>query len=504
MGLFLGIDFGTSTNVVTRWDTARKCVVPIPIGAYGSGAVFPNVIYYESTDKGINTIVGDDAVQKGKPDPDNAVFAIKRSLENSNFRKYIPALGRNIGNEEVAADIFSWIKKNVEKARGGETVDGVVISVPFAFQNPERRRIENAARRAGLQVLGLIEEPVAAALSFGIMDKTERGKAEKILVFDLGGGTFDVTIFDFQKHSNDNFYIRVLTTSGDKNLGGIDIDDMIVDKISLMMQDEFSDYHLDRQPEEVQKTDIGKMRQKAVELKEALSSDDEADIFFSGYLGDSCRLDKFISVEDFDKWLQVFLTKIESVLDDALLDADLDIDDIDRVIMVGGTSNIPAINEKVSDYFGKEPEKTDSLTLMVGEGAGIYCGLKYVEKSLNFDIAVGVSQTIGIKWQGRFMEMLPRNTLYGESSKPKFISLSDGAKRISIDVVQGNIMQNYKIGNISVGDDLRQKLINGKLGIRLNTDANTGTVGYELYSVVSNNGKSQLDKLLFTGKAGEE
>ena len=304
MGLFLGIDFGTSTNVVTRWDTAKKSALPIPLGSFGAGEVFPNVIYYEKTKNGINTIVGDDAVQKGKPDPDNAVFAIKRSLENSNFRKYIENLGRNVSNEEVAADIFSWIKKNVEKAFGGENVEGVVISVPFAFQNPERRRIEQAARRAGLQVFGLIEEPVAAALSFGIMEKTESGKAEKILVFDLGGGTFDVTIFDFQKHSKDKFYIRVLTTNGDKNLGGIDIDDMIVKKISYMMKKNFPNYNLDRQSPAVITSDTFKMRQIAVALKESLSTEDEENLFFYGYLGEKFSIDEDISQEDFDTWLE--------------------------------------------------------------------------------------------------------------------------------------------------------------------------------------------------------
>ena len=501
MSLFLGIDFGTSTNVVTCWNVNKKSAESVPLGTFGNPNIFPNVIYYQSLS---NKIVGDDAVSKGKQNPDNAVFAIKRRLESPDYQQYIPALGRNVSCEEVAADIFSWIKENVEKKFGGQTVDGVVISVPFAFQNRERKRIERAAKRAGLNVLGLIEEPVAAALSFGIMDQTKRGRAEKILVFDLGGGTFDVTIFDFQKQSDRQFSIRVLTTDGDKKLGGIDIDDILVNKIAAKMEEQFADYRLDTRLPEKQAEDMFKIRQLAIEIKEKLSEDDDADIFFTSCLSDDFYLDEFLSRDDFEEWLQGFLTKIENVLDSALSDADLEPKNIDRIIMVGGTSNIPAINEKVRDYFGKDPEQVHQLTLMVGEGAGIYCGLKYVDKALDCNIAVGVSQTIGLKWHGRFMEMLPRNTLYGKSSDLKILSLPNGTKDVSIPIVQGNKISNVKIGSITVSSSTRKSLIDGKLGIKLNTDANNGTVGYELYSMTNRNGQLEADKLLVADKAGEE
>lgn len=127
MSLFLGIDFGTSTNVVTCWKAEKKIAEPVPLGEFVSPNIFSNVIYYESAS---NKIVGDIAVERGKTDPDNAVFAIKRRLESPNFQQYIPALGRNVGSEEVTADIFSWIKEQVERKFGGQSIDGVVISVP--------------------------------------------------------------------------------------------------------------------------------------------------------------------------------------------------------------------------------------------------------------------------------------------------------------------------------------------------------------------------------------
>lgn len=498
MSLFIGIDFGTSTNVVTRWDESRNSAIPVPLGEYGGGNIFPNVIYYESQ---TNKIVGDEAMRKGKADPQNAVFSIKRRLESPDFKQFIPHLGRSLGNEDIAADIFSWIKQEVEKKFGGQNIDGVVVSVPFAFQNRERKKIERAARRAGLNVLGLIEEPVAAALSFGIMNSATRGKAEKILVFDLGGGTFDVTIFDFQKQSDRQFAIRVITTDGAKKLGGIDIDNLMVDKFVEKMQDTHPDYRPETLDPSMQEEDTFKMRQTAIEVKEILSEDEETDLFFVSARNDDFVLDETLTREEFDDWLEEFLTHVENVLVDALEEAGLKPENIDRIIMVGGTSKIPAVNEKVQKFFDKEPQQVGDLTLMVGTGAGIYCGLKYVDKSLVCDIAVGVSQNVGLRWRGRFLEMLPRNTLYGTPSKLEVINLSRSPqKNLSIPIVQGNRVQNVQVGSIAVPLSVRQKLVDGKLGIKLNTDVNNGTLSYELWSVVN----QQPQSLLIADKAGEE
>ena len=501
MALFLGIDFGTSTNMVTYWNEDKKRAEPIYLGEYGEAGYFANVIYYESEN---NIIVGDVALAKGNSDFYNAVFSIKRRLESSDFRQYIPNLNRSLGTEEIVADIFSWIKKNVEMKFGGQSIDGVVISVPFAFQNTERERIKIAARRAGLPVLGLIEEPVAAALSFGLFDDTKKLKAEKILVFDLGGGTFDVTIFEFKKPSSSNFKIRVLTTDGEKQLGGIDIDDVLVKKFLEQLKADYPDYNLEAVSTEEQEKEIFNLRQFAIDVKENLSAEEEYDSFFESRLGTQYFLEKNFTREEFENYLREFLNEIENVLDSTLSGADLEPQDIDRIIMVGGTSNIPAINEKVRQYFGKAPEKIEDLETMVGKGAGLYCGLKYVEKNFDFDIAVGISKTTGIKWRGKFLKMLPRNTLYGTPSEVKILQLPQSTKVIKIPVVQGNSVTNVKIGSVIVTPEIFSKLINGRIGVKLNTDANTGTISYELYKIVLFKNQLLPDKILSKGNIGDD
>lgn len=501
MSLYLGIDFGTSTNVVTRWNETTKRADVVPLGKYGNANIFSNVIYYESPEK---IFVGDYAVEKGKLNPENAVFYVKRLLESSNFRRHIPALGFDRIGIEIAADIFTWIKREVEQKFGGEKIDGAVISVPFAFQNAERSRIESAAKQAGLVVLGLIEEPVAAAISFGLTDKVTLGKDEKILVFDLGGGTFDVTIFDFRKRSDLKFSIKVITTGGNKHLGGIDIDDEVIKKIRQMLDSQYTDYHADTRERNLQEKEIFQIRQLAVELKEILSADDDFDLIFESKFDERFSLQENVERTDFDGWLKRFLADIENVLTDTLRNADLKPVDIDRIIMVGGTSNIPAIKEKVRKYFGKEAEHYGAeLTLMVGKGAGIYCGLKYVEKTLDCEILICTCRNIGIKFNGQFIEMLPKNTLYGTPSEMKVLTIKNtGRNNIEISLVEGNRVRNVKIGSINVSVEIQRQLDKGRLGLIINTDTSNGIVNYELHRVVEKNNNFVSDKILLKEKIG--
>ena len=200
MSIYLGIDFGTSTNYVVRWNENKQCIEPqANLGQYKDSKLVDNVIYY-----GKENIVGYNALQRIVTDPLNTVRYIKREMDKSNWSVYIPYLDKNLDTESVCRDIFLYLKDKIE-SNHNEFIDGVVITVPFAFLHKERQRIKNAAKRAGIEVLALLEEPVAASIRYLDLKKDFLSNDPKTtMVFDLGGGTLDVTIFKIQK-SNENY-----------------------------------------------------------------------------------------------------------------------------------------------------------------------------------------------------------------------------------------------------------------------------------------------------------
>ena len=233
MAIYLGIDFGTSTNYVTRWNEADGSIKAVPNldpTIYTGDEVFPNVIYYcQNGEK----LVGKAALKRAAIDPQNGVVGVKRKLVEDNWEYNIPALGTKYSPVDVATDIFSYIKDKVSTNNGGADIDGVVISVPYAYGNKERLKIRRSAERAGLNVLDLIEEPVAAAISYGLFQKTSTmGHSEKIMVFDFGGGTLDITVFLYEKSADGRVSIEVLNTEGIRDFGGQVIDDILLTKVA--------------------------------------------------------------------------------------------------------------------------------------------------------------------------------------------------------------------------------------------------------------------------------
>ena len=491
MGLHIGIDFGTSTNYVVRWNEDTHAVEPVGLGGYGRSQIFPNVIYYENSD---NFLVGDAAVRKSKLDIKNGVWEIKRHLEEDGFSKYIPNISKTLSSIEIARDIFRWIKQKVEEKYGGTAIDDVVISVPFAFQNKERQKIKNAAVQAGLHVRGLIEEPVAAALSFGLLDDVSSGKKEKIMVFDLGGGTFDVTIFDFLKKSAGNFSIHVLATGGEKELGGVDIDNLVTDKICQRMEVDFGDdgYRMMAFPPEQQEREMANMRNYAVELKQNLSSSEDEDLFLDSKINDDWVIDTTVPRVSFEQWLTEFLSHIKDAVETTLDDAQLDPEDIDRIILVGGTSNIPIISQLLTDIFHKEPEKVKDPSVLVGEGAAIYCGMRYVEKTLDFDIVIGLSHAVGAKLGHGFEVLISRNSPYGTKSDIKVLPVRRKERDLELNIFQGTRIKNQKIGYALMPKEILKVLSNDKIGICLGTDENDGTIFYELYDIDRNGNPTKI------------
>lgn len=472
MSLYFGIDFGTSTNYITKWDSANQKTIPVTgMNGYGSAKNnFPNVIYYQTNGK---PIIGAEAYERYRNDPDNGVYAIKRRIGEDAWTTYIPNLKKSMSAKDISRDIFKCIGDELTKKYAGEYIDGVVISVPYSYQSRERNIIKNSAEAAGLRVIGLIEEPVAAALSFGLFDKSiPVGKKERILIFDLGGGTFDVTIFEFQREQA-GFKIEVLNTSGNKNLGGNDVDELL--------KNHFIDNVLKIQLEDRNPKYQNNILKIAKDTKELLSDEDEDEVY-EPEAYDQHDLDCEISREMLEEILDNgFVSKIEDCLDEAIYEVDgLSPNNIDEVVLVGGSSNIPIIQNKLNEYFGKQPLQTGKPEELVGEGAGIFCGMKLNPRELSLNVIQKISYAIGVKAGTRFEEILPKNSQYNQYSEMKYLSFAVSNGNADIGIYQGNSRDIQKCclsGNVTVNV---ADFPDGKVGIKIGTDID-GNICYQLY-----------------------
>ena len=432
--LLLGIDFGTSTNFVTRYDFKKKDAVPVEnMAGYGkSSNVFDNCIYVENNE---NYVLG--SRKKAYSDPENFFEDIKRFIIDDNWKKKIPNLGNKmVSAQDIAQMIFKAIRKKVEENQN-QKIDGVVITVPYSYNNKYRERIKEAAENAGLKVIKLVEEPVAAAISYGIFgDQIQNNKKEKIAVFDLGGGTFDITIFSFEKSDNQNAKIEVLNTDGVEKLGGKNIDELLAKKLMEFLKVNYSDFTNQRERVEFQ----NKLNNLAKDIKENLSQEDEYEIYENFTVnGKSIELEKDITVDYFNDLLKNnnFIGQIEDALERAIYDIDLEPSDINRVVLAGGTSNIPLIKKTVEDFFGIKTEAKKSLGELVGHGAGILAGLSE-DESLNYTVIRKTSKNIGVARGNKFFTILSKNFKYGEESPKYKLGLKNPKEELTISFYEGD------------------------------------------------------------------
>lgn len=485
MAIYLGIDFGTSTNYVTRWnenDGSVKGVPNLDPAIYTGDEVFPNVIYYcQNGEK----LVGLSAVRRASIDPVNGVLGVKRRLVEDNWEYNIPALGIKYSPMDVSTDIFQYIKDKVTSNNGGAPINGVVISVPYAYGNKERMKIRRAAERAGLQVLDLIEEPVAAAISYGIFQKTSTmGHSEKIMVFDFGGGTLDITVFSYEKSSGGQVTIEVLNTEGIRDFGGQVIDDILFSKISEKAGINASEIADQKQRIKYQ----SELTARIVQMKEESQywDEDEEEDLDDNISGIQIRTT--VSADEIDSWLRGdrVAEKIRDSVNDALWncgDKGLEPDDIDKVLLVGGSCNLNLVKRTLREIFGRDPEECGSIDInkMVGYGAGIYCGMKAQNRN-NVRIIQKLSYSIGLKVGANFDKLIEKNERYGTFSKARKYSLAGNKDNRDIEVYQGNsrdITKCFLIGKIPVAHLV---LDGGKdIEIALGT-TETGMVAYKVYN----------------------
>lgn len=485
MAIYLGIDFGTSTNYVTRWnesDGSVKAVPNLDPTIYTGDEVFPNVIYYcQNGDK----LVGKAALKRASIDPRNGVVGVKRKLVEDNWEYAIPALNAKYTPVDVATDIFTYIRDKVSSNNGGAAVDGVVISVPYAYGNKERLKIRRSAERAGLNVLDLIEEPVAAAISYGIFQKTSTmGHSEKIMVFDFGGGTLDITVFAYEKTADGRVSIEVLNTEGIRDFGGQVIDDILLSKVADkagVHVSEISDVEQRLKFQSDLNSRIVQMKEESIYWDE--DEEEDIDDNISGI-----RVSTTVSGEEMENWLrgERVLEKIRDSVNDALWncgDKGLEPEDIDRVLLVGGSSNLPMVRKTLAGIFGKEPEECDGVEInkMVGYGAGVYCGMKAQHRN-NIRIVQKLSYSIGVRVGANFDKLIEKNERYGTFSKPRAYALAENKDNRDIEVYQGNsrdIKKCFYIGKIPVSHLVLND--DKKIEIALGT-TDAGMVAYKVYS----------------------
>lgn len=476
--LLLGIDFGTSTNFVTKYDFNNGSAVEVAnMGNYGESNVFPNTIYIESED---NIILGDTANKKGLSDPMNYFADIKRYISRSNWEHKIPHIDYQIHSaKDIAALILKEIKNRVERSENRK-VDGVVLTVPYSYGDTYRRNLREAATDAGLNVLKIIEEPIAAAVSFGVFNDNSEVN-EKILIFDFGGGTLDITVFKFTKHNQSEIKIEVLNTDGVEKLGGKDIDNILVSKFKELLGVQFEDINNDIELKKFQDA----LLKLASESKENLS-EDNYDIYENYMLNsESKELELDLEQEIFVSWLKVnnIVGQIEDALDRSLDDVGedgIDPKDINKIILVGGSSSIPLISSILEDYFGKPPMVQKEPGKLVGYGAGVIAGLTE-DTSLNYEIVRKVSKDIGISKGNRFEPILRKNSTYGIESEIYLIDISkngDNEQSVKLSFYEGDssiIEDCEKIGILEIEYNIT------KIGVALSRDENDGRLKYHLY-----------------------
>jgi molecular chaperone DnaK len=437
MGKIIGIDLGTTNSVCSVMQGGEPTVIPSAEG----GRLFPSVVAV----KGDERMVGQVAKRQAVVNPENTIFSIKRFMgrkfddpEVQRATKLVPYKvtaatngdvrvwmgGKEYSPPEISAMILQKIKADAE-AYLGEEVTQAVITVPAYFNDSQRQATKDAGRIAGLDVLRIINEPTASSLAYGL----DKKKDETIAVFDLGGGTFDISILDV----GDGVF-EVRSTNGDTFLGGDDWDQRVIDHIA----DEFK---------KDQGIDLRGDRQALQRLKEAC---EKAKVELSTVMETEINLPFVTADASGPKHLQMKLTraKLEQLTEDliertiepcklALKDAGLKPSDIDEVILVGGMTRMPAIQQKATEFFGKEPHKGVNPDEVVGLGAGIQGGVLggEVKDILLLDVT---PLTLSIETLGRVATpLIERNTTIPTRKSQIFSTASDGQTSVEIHVVQG-------------------------------------------------------------------